>query len=399
MNYFENKKILLIICGGISAYKSLELIRLFKKNGARVKTILTKNAKEFVTPLSVSSLSQEKVYDDIFSAENEAEMDHISLSRWADAVLVAPITANTISKVASGNAEDLASTVLLASNKQIFLAPAMNVRMWEHPSTKENILKLKSFGYKIIGPEIGDMACGEYGEGKMTEPNEIVNTLKNYFSNLDKNKKLKALVTAGPTNEYIDPVRFITNKSSGKQGYEIAKCLRDNGFDTTLISGKTSIKPLDGVNFVSVETAEEMFKESLNNLPTDVAIFSAAVSDFKVKNYKSTKIKKNEEFNLELEKNIDILNHISNHNSLRPKITIGFAAETNNLSTNAKKKLNEKNCDWVIANDVSDQTIGFGSDFNKISIFYKDKPEENFEKMSKSLVAEEIVKRVIQQIN
>ena len=399
MNYFENKKILLIICGGISAYKSLELIRLFKKNGARVKTILTKNAKEFVTPLSISSLSQEKVYDDIFSAENEAEMDHISLSRWADAVLVAPITANTISKVASGNAEDLASTVLLASNKQIFLAPAMNVRMWEHPSTKENILKLKSFGYKIIGPEIGDMACGEYGEGKMTEPNEIVNTLKNYFSNLDKNKKLKALVTAGPTNEYIDPVRFITNKSSGKQGYEIAKCLRDNGFDTTLISGKTSIKPLDGVNFVSVETAEEMFKESLNNLPTDVAIFSAAVSDFKVKNYKSKKIKKNEEFNLELEKNIDILNHISNHNSLRPKITIGFAAETNNVSINAKKKLNEKNCDWVIANDVSDQTIGFGSDFNKISIFYKDKPEENFEKMSKSLVAEEIVKRVIQQIN
>ena len=399
MNYFENKKILLIICGGISAYKSLELIRLFKKNGACVKTILTKNAKEFVTPLSVSSLSQEKVYDDIFSAENEAEMDHISLSRWADAVLVAPITANTISKVASGNAEDLASTVLLASNKQIFLAPAMNVRMWEHPSTKENILKLKSFGYKIIGPETGDMACGEYGEGKMTEPNEIVNTLKNYFSNLDQNKKLKALVTAGPTNEYIDPVRFITNKSSGKQGYEIAKCLRDNGFDTTLISGKTSIKPLDGVNFVSVETAEEMFKESLNNLPTDVAIFSAAVSDFKVKNYKSTKIKKNEEFNLELEKNIDILNHISNHNSLRPKITIGFAAETNNLSTNAKEKLNEKNCDWVIANDVSDQTIGFGSDFNKISIFYKDKPEENFEKMSKSLVAEEIVKRIIQQIN
>ena len=399
MNYFENKKILLIICGGISAYKSLELIRLLKKKGARVKTILTKNAKEFVTPLSVSSLSQEKVYDDIFSAENEAEMDHISLSRWADAVLVAPITANTISKIASGNAEDLASTVLLASNKQIFLAPAMNVRMWEHPSTKENILKLKSFGYKIIGPEIGDMACGEYGEGKMTEPNEMVNTLKNYFSNLDKNKKLKALVTAGPTNEYIDPVRFITNKSSGKQGYEIAKCLRDNGFDTTLISGKTSIKPLEGVNFISVETAEEMFKESLNNLPTDVAIFSAAVSDFKVKNYKSTKIKKNEELNLELEKNIDILNHISNHNSLRPKITIGFAAETNNVSTNAKKKLNEKNCDWIIANDVSDQTIGFESDFNKISIFYKDKPEENFEKMSKSLVAEEIVKRVIQQIN
>ena len=399
MNYFKNKKILLIICGGISAYKSLEIIRLLKKSGSQVKTILTKNAKEFVTPLSISSLSQEKVYDDIFSVENEAEMDHISLSRWADAILVAPITANTISKVASGNAEDLASTVLLASNKQIFFAPAMNVRMWEHPSTRENILKLKNFGYKIIGPEIGDMACGEYGEGKMTEPSEITNTLKNYFSNIEKNKRFKALVTAGPTNEYIDPVRFITNKSSGKQGYEIAKCLRDNGFDTTLISGKTSIKTLDGVNFVSVETAEEMFRETLNNLPTDVAIFSAAVSDFKVKNYKKTKIKKNEEINLELEKNIDILNHISNHNSLRPKLTIGFAAETNDISINAKKKLNEKNCDWIVANNVSDQTIGFESDFNKISIFYKDKPEENFGKMSKSLVAKEIVKRVIQKIN
>ena len=399
MNYFNNKNILLIICGGISAYKSLEIIRLLKKSGSQVKTILTKSAKEFVTPLSVSSLSQEKVYDDIFSADNEAEMDHISLSRWADAILVAPITANTISKVASGNAEDLASTVLLASNKQIFLAPAMNVRMWEHPSTRENIIKLKNFGYKFIGPEIGDMACGEYGEGKMTEPNEIKNTLKNYFSNIEKNRKFKALVTAGPTNEYIDPVRFITNKSSGKQGYEIAKCLRDNGFDTTLISGTTNIKTLDGVNFVSVETAEEMFKETLNNLPADVAIFSAAVSDFKVKNYNDTKIKKSEKLNLELEKNIDILNHISNHNSLRPKITIGFAAETNDIKKNAKMKLNQKNCDWIVANDISDQTIGFGSDLNKISIFYKDKPEENFHKMKKSLVAEEIVKRVIQQID
>ncbi|MDC3076862.1 bifunctional phosphopantothenoylcysteine decarboxylase/phosphopantothenate--cysteine ligase CoaBC [Candidatus Pelagibacter sp.] len=399
MNYFNNKNILLIICGGISAYKSLEIIRLLKKSGSQVKTILTKSAKEFVTPLSVSSLSQEKVYDDIFSAENEAEMDHISLSRWADAILVAPITANTISKVASGNAEDLASTVLLASNKQIFLAPAMNVRMWEHPSTKENIIKLKNFGYKFIGPEIGDMACGEYGEGKMTEPNEIKNTLKNYFSNIEKNRKFKALVTAGPTNEYIDPVRFITNKSSGKQGYEIAKCLRDNGFDTTLISGTTNIKTLDGVNFVCVETAEEMLKETLSNLPADVAIFSAAVSDFRVKNYNETKIKKSEKLNLELEKNIDILNHISNHNSLRPKITIGFAAETNDIKKNARMKLNQKNCDWIIANDISDQTIGFGSDLNKISIFYKDKPEENFHKMKKSLVAEEIVKRVIQQIN
>ena len=394
-----NKKILLIICGGISAYKSLEIIRGLRKNNAQVKTILTKSAKEFVTPLSITSLSQEKVYDDLFSVENESEMDHISLSRWADLILVAPITANTISKLSSGSSDDLASTVILASDKEIYLAPAMNVRMWEHPSTKENIIKLKNFGYKFIGPEIGDMACGEYGEGKMTEPNEIKNTLKNYFSNIEKNKKFKALVTAGPTNEYIDPVRFITNKSSGKQGYEIAKCLRDNGFDTTLISGTTNIKTLDGVNFVSVETAEEMFKETLNNLPADVAIFSAAVSDFRVKNYNDTKIKKSEKLNLELEKNIDILNHISNHNSLRPKITIGFAAETNDIKKNARMKLNQKNCDWIIANDISDLTIGFGSDLNKISIFYKDKPEENFHKMKKSLVAEEIVKRVIQQIN
>ena len=399
MNNLKNKKILLIICGGISAYKSLEIIRLLKKSGSQIKTVLTKSAKEFVTPLSVSSLSQEKVYDDIFSVENEAEMDHISLSRWADVILVAPITANTISKISSGNAEDLASTVLLASNKQIFLAPAMNVRMWEHSSTKENMAKLKSFGHKVIGPEIGDMACGEYGEGKMTEPKNIINIIKNYFANFEKNKKFKALVTAGPTNEYIDPVRFITNKSSGKQGYEIAKSLRDNGFDTTLISGNTNIKPVEGVNFISVDTAEEMFKETLNNLPADIAIFSAAVSDFKIKDYKKTKIKKSDSFNLELEKNIDILHHISNHNSLRPKITIGFAAETNDISVNAKDKLIEKNCDWIIANDVSDETIGFGSDFNKISIFYKNKTKENLDRMSKSLVAEEIVKRVIQQIN
>ena len=206
MNNINNKKILLIICGGISAYKSLEVIRLLKKRGAIVKTILTKSAKEFVTPLSVSSLSQEKVYDDLFNAENEAEMDHISLSRWSDLILVTPATANTISKLSVGSSDDLASTVILASNKDIFLTPAMNVRMWEHPSTKENLNKLKKYGYKIIGPEIGDMACGEFGEGKMTEPNEIVKQIENYFVNLNQNRKFKALVTAGPTREYIDPV-------------------------------------------------------------------------------------------------------------------------------------------------------------------------------------------------
>mgnify|MGYP000140263240 CR=1 FL=1 len=395
----SNKKILLIICGGISAYKSLEIIRGLKKSNVQVKTILTKSAKEFVTPLSISSLSQEKVYDDMFSAENESEMDHISLSRWADLILVAPITANTISKLSTGSSDDLASTVILASNKEIYLVPAMNVRMWEHPTTKENINKLKNYGYRIIGPEIGDMACGEFGNGKMTEPNEIIKQIEIYFSNKKKNKKFKALVTAGPTREYIDPVRFITNKSSGKQGYEIAKSFRDNGFETTLISGQTNLDPISGLNFIKVDTAQEMFDQTIKNLPADVAIFAAAVADYKITNYENNKIKKKENLNLSLEKNIDILSNISKHNSLRPKLTIGFAAETNNLIKNSLKKLEEKNCDWIVANDVSDNSIGFDSDENQISIFYKDKKNENLKKMKKSLIASELVNRVIEKLN
>ena len=399
MNNLFNKKILLIICGGISAYKSLELIRVLKKRNVQVKTILTKSAKEFVTPLSVTSLSQEKVYYDIFSVENESEMDHISLSRWADLIVVAPATANTISKLSSGMSNDLASTVILASNKDIYLAPAMNVRMWEHASTKENLFKLKNYGYKIIGPEIGDMACGEFGKGKMAEVNEIIKQIEIYFNNKTKNQKFKALVTAGPTLEYIDPVRFITNKSSGKQGYEIAKSFRDNGFDTTLISGQTNLDPVTGVNFIKVNTTEEMFNETINNLPTDVAVFSAAVADYKVKNYNSKKIKKKENLNLILEKNIDILAHVSKHNYLRPKLTIGFAAETNDLVENSLTKLEEKNCDWIVANDVSDTSIGFNSDNNQVSIFYKNKTNETLDKMNKSLIATELVNRVITKLN
>jgi phosphopantothenoylcysteine decarboxylase/phosphopantothenate--cysteine ligase len=322
MNNLLQKKILLIICGGISAYKSLELIRLFKKQNAEVKTILTRSAKEFVTPLSVASLSQEKVYDDLFNTENEAEMDHISLSRWADVILVAPATANTISKLSAGSSDDLASTVILASDKDVFLAPAMNVRMWEHPSTKQNLNKLKYYGYKIIGPEVGNMACGEFGAGKMTGPIDIFQTIEAYFSELKKNQKLKALVTAGPTNEYIDPVRFITNRSSGKQGYALAKCLAKRGFQTTLISGPTDLQIDDYINLIKVETADEMFKATQENLPADVAIFSAAVADFKVKKKRNEKIKKQEYLNLELEKNIDILNYVSKHNSLRQKLFI-----------------------------------------------------------------------------
>jgi len=399
MDNLLNKKILLVICGGISAYKSLEIIRGLKKRKVQIKTILTKSAKEFVTPLSVSSLSQEKVYDDIFNIENESEMDHISLSRWADLILVAPATANTISKLSSGSSDDLASTVILASDKEVYLSPAMNVRMWEHQSTKDNLLKLKNYGYKIIGPEIGDMACGEFGKGKMTEPNEIIREVELYFNNKVKNKKFKALVTAGPTREYIDPVRFITNKSSGKQGYEIAKSFRDNGFETTLISGRTNLDPVAGVNFIKVDTAQEMFNETINNLPSDVAIFAAAVADYKINNYQNEKMKKNENLNLILEKNIDILSNVSKHNSLRPKLTIGFAAETNDLVENSLKKLEEKNCDWIIANDVSDKSIGFDSDENQVSIFYNNKTNEILNKMSKSLIAKEIVNRVITKLN
>ena len=399
MNNLNNKKILLIICGGIAAYKSLEIIRLLKKSGVAIKTILTKSGAEFVTPLSITSLSQSKVYQNLFSIEDEAEMDHISLSRWADVILVAPATANTISKFANGNSDDLSSTVVLASNKKIFIAPTMNVRMWDHQSTKQNIAKLKTYNYSLIGPEIGDMACGEYGEGKMSEPKKIVNELENYFENLKKNKKLKAIVTAGPTNEYIDPVRFITNKSSGKQGYEIAKSLYGKGFDTTLISGPTNLKINDNINLIKVETSEEMFQATLNSLPADVAIFSAAVGDYKVKETSKIKIKKQDTLNIELEKNLDILNFVSNHNSLRPKLVVGFAAETNNLENYANKKLIEKNCDWIIANDVSNKKIGFDSDFNEVSIFYKNNKVDKLKYKPKSEISDELVEKIINHLS
>jgi phosphopantothenoylcysteine decarboxylase/phosphopantothenate--cysteine ligase len=401
MKNLLNKKILLIICGGISAYKSLETIRLFKKNGAQIKTILTMRAKEFVTPLSITSLSQGKVYSDLFSVENETEMDHISLSRWADVIIIAPITANTISKLAQGTSDDLASAVVLASDKNVYLAPAMNVRMWEHPTTKMNLQKLKEFGYKLIGPEVGDMACGEYGEGKMSDPLKIAEEIDKYFLIQKSIKRFKALVTAGPTNEYIDPVRFITNKSSGKQGYELAKSLSKKGFDITLISGPTNLKIDDDIKIIKVETADEMLMATQENLPVDVAIFSAAVADFKIKKKYENKIKKDNSINLNLERNVDILNYVSNHNSMRPKLVIGFAAETNSIQQNAEEKLNKKNCDWIVANDVSDTNIGFNSDYNEVTIFYKNRyiKKEKLSYKKKSEISDEIVDRIIDQLN
>ena len=399
MENLKDKKILLIVCGGVSAYKSLETIRMLKKNGCEIKTILTKSAKEFVTPLSIVSLSKGKVYEDLFSIENESEMDHIALSRWADLILVVPTTANTISKLAKGSSEDLASTVILASNKPIFLVPAMNVRMWEHPSTKENLNILKNYSYKIIGPVIGDMACGEYGEGKMTEPIEIIRKINDYLFYINKNKNLKALVTAGPTKEYIDPIRFISNNSSGKQGYEIAKSLSRSGYQTILISGPTNLKINDEIKIINVETADQMFKEVQKNLPVDVAIFSAAVADFKIIKKSDKKIKKKDNLNIKLDKNVDILNYVSNHNFMRPKLVIGFAAETNDLEINALEKLKNKNCDMIIANDVSNSKIGFDSDYNEVTIFHKDNTKEKLYKKNKTLISDEIVERINNVLN
>ena len=399
MKNLLNRKILLVICGGIAAYKSLELIRILKKNKCNIKTILTKSALEFITPLSVGSLSNEKVYTDLFDYKNEAEMDHISLSRWADLILFAPATANKIAQLSNGLAEDLATTVALASDKNIFIAPAMNVRMWENSITKKNLQKLVNSNYKIIGPDIGEMACGEYGFGKFTEPLEIANNINNYFTNLEANKKFKALVTAGPTREYIDPIRFITNRSSGKQGYAIANELQKNGFDTTLISGPTKLKTPEGVKIINVTSAEEMYEKTIDALPVDVAIFTAAVSDFKSKNIHKNKIKKENFKTLEIEKTTDILNYTSKHNKLRPKIVIGFAAETNNLMENSKKKLVEKNCDWIVANDVSNKKIGFESEYNEVKIIQKNKDtHENISYNTKEMIAKTLVDRISNEL-
>ncbi len=278
----KNKKILIIIGGGIAAYKSLDLIRLLKKNNNELRTILTKSGKEFVTSLSVSTLTGSKTFENLFDKESEVEIDHISLSRWADIIIVMPTTANFMSKLSIGKAEDLATTVILASNKDVLLAPAMNVRMWNHKATQKNLKTLQDYGYLFVGPEKGEMACGEYGEGKMSSPRQIYIYLENYFKKRDilKKKKFKALVTAGPTKEYIDPVRYISNESSGKQGYEIALALNKLGIKTKLITGPTTLVHQRNIITRKVVTAQEMFNEVKKSLPVDVAVCAAAVTDF-----------------------------------------------------------------------------------------------------------------------
>ena len=397
----KKKKILIVVGGGISAYKSLDLIRILKKNGFEIKSVLTRSGRQFVTPLSLASLSSGKVYENLFDKENETEIDHIALSRWADLILVVPATANLISKLSQGKADDLSSTIMLASNKDIVLVPAMNVRMWDHKATQENCKKLLTYGYKFLGPTEGQMACGEFGKGKMLSPKKIFNEIKDYFYNRDivKNKKFKALVTTGPTREYLDPVRFISNESSGKQGYEIALALKRMGVKTTLIAGPSNLQIEKGLKIIKVKTSDEMFSAVKKNLPVDVAVCTAAVSDFKPSKFQKNKIKKNQtKERIDLNGTIDILNYLGKNNQYRPKLVIGFSAETEKLLQNSKSKLKNKNADWIIANDVSKKDIGFNKDYNAVTIIRSDGKISQIKKNKKSFIASIISGEIIKKL-
>ena len=398
----KNKKILIIIGGGIAAYKSLDLIRLLKKNNNDVKTILTKSGKEFVTPLSITTLTKNKTFEDIFDKNAESEIDHISLSRWADLIIVMPTTANFMTKLSLGKAEDLATTVILASNKDILLVPAMNVRMWIHKATQKNLKTLQDYGYLFIGPEKGEMACGEYGEGKMSSPRQIFTFLNNYFmkKNLVKKKNFKALVTTGPTREYLDPVRYISNESSGKQGYEIALALSRLGIKTTLITGPTNLVSRTDIKTKKIISAKEMLEEVKKNLPVDIAICAAAVADFKPSKKNKNKLKKNQNIfkSIDLENNQDILEYLGKNNKNRPRIVVGFSAETENLNRNATIKLREKNCDLIIANDVSKKDSGFNSDYNRVSIIDGSGNIKELKRNKKSFIASKIAEVVLDKL-
>ena len=392
----------MIVGGGISAYKALDFIRLLKKKDVNIKTILTKSGKEFVTPLSITTLTKSKTFEDIFDKNNEAEIDHIALSRWADLIIVLPTTANFMTKLSIGKAEDLATTVLLASNKDILLVPAMNVRMWLHKATQRNLKILQDFGYHFIGPEKGEMACGEYGEGKMSSPRQIYSYLKNYFDkkNLVKKKNFKALVTTGPTREYLDPVRYISNESSGKQGYEVALALEKLGIKTKLITGPSNLVFSKNLKVKKIISARDMMSEVKKSLPVDIAVCAAAVSDFKPINKSEHKIKKNitDSNNINLEKNPDILNFLCKNNKSRPKIVVGFSAETENIIRNSKIKIKEKYCDLIVANDVSKKESGFNSDYNKVSIIDKKGKIKSIPKNKKSYIANIIAEIILDKL-
>jgi len=391
----EGRRILLIIAGGIAAYKSLELIRRLRTDGAAVRCIMTEAARQFVTPLSVSSLSEDKVYGDLWSLTDESEMGHIRLSREADLVVVAPATADLMARMAAGLADDLAATTLLASDKPVLIAPAMNAMMWAHPATQTNLRALAARGVLQVGPGAGELACGEVGFGRMAEPVEIVAAITRFFTADRRLAGKRALVTSGPTREPIDPVRYISNHSSGKQGHAIAAALAGLGAETVLVSGPTQEPTPPGVRLVAVETAAEMLAASEAALPVDVAVMAAAVSDWRVANAAEQKLKKDGKGapSLRLVENPDILATISARHNDRPALVVGFAAETENVVANARLKLAKKGCDWILANDVSPGTGTFGGDNNRIHLVDRDGIED-WPVMTKREVAARLAERI-----
>ncbi len=389
----RSQQILLIIGGGIAAYKSLELIRLLARDGLGVRTILTRAGGEFVTPLSLAALSHAPVHRDLFSLTDEAQMGHIELSRAADLVVVAPATADLMAKAATGQADDLATTTLLATDKPVLMAPAMNVRMWQHPATQRNLARLKADGVSFVGPEDGTMACGEFGPGRMAEPPAILEAIRSLIGNSGQLKGIRALVTAGPTHEPLDPVRYIANRSSGRQGYAIARALVAAGAQTTLISGPVNLPAVAGTHLVTVETAAQMLTATEEALPVDVAIFCAAVADWRAESVADQKIKKTgSPPTLRLAANPDILATIAK-GPRRPRLVIGFAAETEAVLAHGRDKLAKKGCDWILANDVSPASGVMGGTHNRVHLLSADGDEE-WPELDKSEVATRLVARI-----
>ena len=392
------KRILLIIGGGISAYKSLDLIRKLRERGAAVTPVLTGAATEFVTPLSVAALSGSKVYGELFDLTDEAKMGHIQLSRSADLVVVAPATADLMSKMAHGLANDLASNLLLATDTPILVAPAMNVRMWGHAATQRNIATLADDGVAFVGPNEGDMACGEFGPGRMAEPLEIVAAVEAKLSDGPLKGK-RVLITSGPTHEPIDPVRYIANRSSGAQGTALANALSALGADVVFVTGPADVAPPSGVEVIAVKTAQQMLEAVQTALPADVAIFAAAVADWRVEGMSDRKLKKTKDGlpTLTFAENPDILAHVSQLKTGRPALVVGFAAETNDVEANATAKLKRKCCDWIVANDVSPETGIMGGSENYVAIISQAGVEE-WPRMSKDIVSRKLAQRIVEAI-
>jgi phosphopantothenoylcysteine decarboxylase/phosphopantothenate--cysteine ligase len=395
----NGKRILLIVTGGIAAYKTPELARQLIKAGATVRCVLTDGGAQFVTALTLASVSGDKVYTDLFSLTDEQDMGHINLSREADVVLVAPATANTLAKMAHGIADDLATTVLLATDKPVIAAPAMNVRMWEHGATQDNIELLQARGITMVGPDEGDMACGEWGEGRMSEPEDIVRALTTFFERNMPLKGLHAVVTSGPTHEPIDPVRYIANRSSGKQGHAIAEALRDLGARVTLVTGPVGLSDPQGITTEHVQSARDMKDAVDRALPADIAVCAAAVGDWRVDGEASQKLKKDDAGvpNLTMVENPDILASLSTPGATRPRLVVGFAAETQTVIEHARAKLAKKGCDWICANDVSPDTGTFGGDANTVHLVTRTGVED-WPTQSKRAVARQLATHIAQHL-